>query len=91
MGGRSVTKDGRRATTFERCQLSGIDLARFYLEKSPQKYDNGGKMRETCGMYPVYMCKRTEGHGGVKGSGKACFHTPSEFHPVAPSTMGCLT
>jgi hypothetical protein len=32
-----VTKDGRRATTFDRSQFSGIDLARFCPEKISKK------------------------------------------------------
>jgi hypothetical protein len=51
----------------ERCQLSGIDLARFCPENSQKKIKSGGRMRETSVLYPVYACKPTEGHGGLKG------------------------
>jgi hypothetical protein len=45
MGGRSARKHTRRAITFERCQLSGLDLARFCPEKSQKKYESGSRMR----------------------------------------------
>ncbi|KAJ7818107.1 hypothetical protein B0H14DRAFT_2601531 [Mycena olivaceomarginata] len=53
MGGRSVRKHGWRAITFERCQLSGLDLARFCPEKPPQKYVHGGLQEVAVGSKAV--------------------------------------
>jgi hypothetical protein len=72
-------------------QLSGLDLARFCPEKSPQKYESGGGMWETFPMYLVYIFISTEGYGGVKGAAKPYSRPPSESHPVSRSIMWCLT
>ncbi len=73
MGGRNVRKHSRRAITFEHCQFSGLDLARFCPEKSQKKYESGGRMWETFPMYLVYIFISTEGHSGVRGAANHVF------------------
>jgi hypothetical protein len=72
-------KDGRSAITFERYQLSGIDLARFWPEKSPKNMKLvGGCGRRPPSVWYIYLCPQ-ETMVRWQALENCVFHAPVSF------------